>query len=58
MDCLPICTRPMTGTSVPKNQNQPVSRYRRRRPNTTMSTEMNARANPDDSSGASPQFAG
>ena len=27
MDCEPTCTRPMVGTSVPKNQNQPTGKY-------------------------------
>ena len=26
MDCAPTCTRPMVGTSVPRNQNQPTAR--------------------------------
>ena len=29
--CSPTCTSPMTGTSVPRYQNQPTARYGRRR---------------------------
>ena len=44
--CAPTCTRPITGTRVPRNQSQPTVRYLRRRANqnTATDTASNSRA--------------
>ena len=39
MDCAPTCTKPMTGTSVPRNQNQPKASQLFRRSSSTASAE-------------------
>ena len=56
MDCPPTCTKPMTGTKVTRNQNQPVTKKGWRRRSDQMSTENPANPAAASTPAGSPYF--